>query len=203
MPAIDWLPLVTFVFITNFTPGPNVIPAMSLGILYGLRKAMRFCVGVFVGYIFLMLASAFAARALFNTFPGFEPALRVIGALYIGWLGVLALRKSIAVAVQDQPARGFWHGLFLQFVNVKGMLFGLTLFSTFLAPLRAAIGWQVAGAVGIAFSAFSAAATYAVFGAAIKRYLANETIRRAVSIFLSIMLFITALRILGFFDWLK
>ena len=203
MPQIDWLPLLTFVFITNFTPGPNVIPAMSIGIMAGFRRAMRFCAGVLAGYIFLMLASAFAATALLRVFPGFKSILRVAGALYIGWLAVSTFRKSLAVDLQDQDLHGFWHGLFMQFVNVKGLLFGLTLFSTFLAPLRSSISWQLWGVAGISLTAFSAAVTYAAFGSVIRRTLSNARIRRIISISLSALLFITALRILGMFDWIK
>jgi len=164
LPQIDWLALIPFVFITNFTPGPNVIPAMSLGVLYGFRKAMRFCAGILTGYIFLMLASAFVASALFAAFPAFENGLRVIGAIYIAYLAFTTLRKSFQIEINNQPMYGFWQGLLMQFVNIKGMLFGLTLFSTFLAPLQASITWQVMGAAGIAFSAFSAAVTTRYLG---------------------------------------
>jgi len=53
--------------------------------------------------------------------------LRIVGALYNGLLALSTLWKSLAVELQDQPTQGFWHGFFMQFVNLKGILFGLTL----------------------------------------------------------------------------
>ncbi len=203
MPDLDWLSLLTFVFITNFTPGPNVIPAMSIAVMAGFHKALRFCFGVLAGYVFLMSGSLLVAETLLNLYPGFALILRIAGALYIAWLAHATLRKSLSVEAQDGPLQGFWHGFFMQFVNLKGLLFGLTLFSTFLAPLRTRFTWQVYGVIAIALSAFLATVTYAAFGSAIRRYLSNERTRRAITILLSVLLFLTALRILGLFDWLK
>jgi len=200
---IEWLTLITLIFATNFSPGPVLLTTMSLGILYGIKHAVKFCVGVFIGYIILMLFTAFVAGTLMSVFPAFEIIVRAAGGLYIGWLAVSTLRKSFQVDVQDQPALGFKEGLLMQFVNIKGLLFGLTLFSSLLAPLQAKVSWQVLGAFGLGLSAFAATVTYAALGSVISKFLSDNRIRRAVSIILSLALFYVAVRISGVVEWIN
>ncbi len=199
---IEWITLITLIFATNFSPGPVLLTTTSLGILYGFKKAIKFCNGVFFGYTILMLFTAFAAGTLMKIFPNFQLVVRIAGGLYIGWLAISTYRKSFQVDVHEQPALGFKEGLLMQFVNVKGMVFGLTLFSSLLAPLQANVVWQVLGAVGLALSAYAATITYAGLGSVIRRFLSNERARRAVSIILSLALLYVALRISGLLDWL-
>ena len=44
--GIDWLPFLSFTFITIFTPGPNNISSMSMGLLYGFWQALALIPGV-------------------------------------------------------------------------------------------------------------------------------------------------------------
>ncbi len=201
--SIDWLPLISFVLITLFTPGPNGLSAMSLSMLYGFKQAAKFCMGVGAGYIVIMLADAFISNALLTALPVFESILRVAGALYIAWLALGMLRRSFQIEMRGQARQGFWYAFFFQLINVKGILFGLTLFSTFLSPLRGNLPALGLAAVAMALLAWIATSCYAFFGAAIRRSFDNPTVRKAVSIVLSLALFYVALRIAGFFEWLR
>jgi cysteine/O-acetylserine efflux protein len=147
--------------------------------------------------------AALVASTIFAAFPALDPILSIIGVLYINWLVYVTYRKGFQIELQDQPVLGFKHGFFMQFVNLKGLLFGLTLFSTFFAPLQGDLSAIILAVICIAFSAFSTAAVYAIFGSTIRRYFNNPRVQRAISAILSFLLFLTVLRILGLFDWLK
>ena len=38
----DLIPLISFVVVTTFTPGPNNISSASMGVLHGYRKTLNF-----------------------------------------------------------------------------------------------------------------------------------------------------------------
>lgn len=123
MPKLDWLPLISYCLIAIFTPGPNNISSTSMGVLYGYKRTLRFILGITLGFFIVLLADALIANALLAVLPGFESILRIVGALYIAFLAFETLRKSFQIEVNDKKPHGFWHGLILQVVNVKGILF--------------------------------------------------------------------------------
>ena len=44
--GIDFIPLVSFVMVTTFTPGPNNISSASMGVLYGYRDTVKYLAGL-------------------------------------------------------------------------------------------------------------------------------------------------------------
>lgn len=56
MPLLSFL---LYVFVTSFTPGPNNIMAMLLANKYGLKKTIRFCLGVGAGFFVIMLLCSY------------------------------------------------------------------------------------------------------------------------------------------------
>jgi threonine/homoserine/homoserine lactone efflux protein len=57
MQTIQWPALLSFVFITTLTPGPNNIACASLGIRYGYRKALPFILGIVSAFFLIMLGA--------------------------------------------------------------------------------------------------------------------------------------------------
>ena len=84
--GIDVIPLVSFVMITTFTPGPNNISSASMGVLYGYRDTMKYLAGILVGFFFIMLLCAYVSSTMLKFMPSIEPVLRITGSLYILWL---------------------------------------------------------------------------------------------------------------------
>jgi len=58
--TIDFMPLVVFVLITTFTPGPGNIASAAMGMMYGYRRTLRFLSGIVAGYLLIMLLCAWA-----------------------------------------------------------------------------------------------------------------------------------------------
>ncbi len=79
----DLLPLLSFVIITTFTPGPNNIASASMGLGFGYRKTLPFLLGIFSGFILIMMVCAYTSVSLMNRIPNIEKIMSVIGALYI------------------------------------------------------------------------------------------------------------------------
>jgi cysteine/O-acetylserine efflux protein len=129
----DFQAFLIYLLITTFTPGPNNILSMTNAMRFGYRRVQGFLVGVFLGFFLVLLLSAFLNLVLVNLVPQAESWLKMLGAVYMMILGV----QIILVKPQkdDQKQRGlntFWAGFGLQFLNVKGILYGVTIYATFI-----------------------------------------------------------------------
>ena len=81
--SIELFPLISFVLITTFTPGPSNISSASMGILHGYKGTLRFLLGLVSGLFLIMLLSGLISATLLRFFPALEPVLRYLGAAYI------------------------------------------------------------------------------------------------------------------------
>ncbi|MDZ3953987.1 MULTISPECIES: LysE family translocator [Bacillus cereus group] len=132
MPIFSFL---LFVFISSFTPGPNNFLAMTYANQYGLKRSMKFCVGVAFGFFILTSLCSFFNVVLLNILPIIEFPLKILGVAYMLYLAIKILTsKSSTNPVEKDNKNLFTVGISLQFVNPKGILFGLTVVSTFILP---------------------------------------------------------------------
>lgn len=194
---IEMIPLISFVIVTTFTPGPNNISSASMGVLCGYRKTLNYLAGIASGFFVVMMACGYLSSALLTVLPTMEIYLRWIGAGYILWLAWGILRSDYSASESDKAAKEFSKGFFLQLFNPKVAVYGLTLYSTFLAPISGRIDYLSFSAVTFAFTAFVATSTWALFGAAIKKKLKDDVFRKAINLSLSIMLIYTAVELSG------
>ncbi len=195
--SIDFIPLVSFVMITTFTPGPNNISSASMGVLYGYRNTIKYLTGITAGFFFIMLLCAYVSSALLNFIPSVEPALRIIGAAYILWIAIGTARANYAFSSTDQLPLGFKKGFFLQILNPKVVIYGLTLYSAFLSSAADSGFPQTISALLSAITAYCATTTWALAGAAIKKHLHQPGVRVLVNAVLVLLLVYTAIDLSG------
>ena len=195
--GIDFIPLVTFVVVTTFTPGPNNISSASMGVLHGYRNTVNYLAGITVGFFFIMLLCAYVSSTLLQIMPSAEPVLRIIGGLYILWLAIGTARASYAFKNTDQPPMGFKKGFFLQTFNPKVAVYGLTIYSTFLSTTTDYLFVQTVFAFLFALTAFCATSIWALCGAAIRKHLHQPRVRVFVNAVLVLLLIYTAIDLSG------
>jgi cysteine/O-acetylserine efflux protein len=124
-----------YAFITTFTPGPNNILSMANAMRFGYRKVHGFLLGVFVGFFVVLLLSAFINLVLVNTIPKAENWLKILGAIYMVILAIqIMLTKPDGEKSKQRGMNTFWTGFSLQFLNLKGILYGITIYATFIIP---------------------------------------------------------------------
>lgn len=81
------------------------------------------------------VGSALFGAALFRFLPDVEPTMRAVGAaLYFGWPLAFGGRDQETEDSRLVPVNGVVSGMLLQFVNPKGILYGITAFSSFVLP---------------------------------------------------------------------
>src|SRR6266508_3563350 len=127
--------LISFVLISTFTPGPSNISSASMAVLHGYRNTLKYQIGLAVGVLILMLLSGWLSTTLLQFFPALELIMRYVGAGYILYLAFGILKASYTFTERDTKPLGFIHGLVLQILNPKLVVYAFTLFSAFLAPM--------------------------------------------------------------------
>ncbi len=132
----NFYPFLTYVIVTTFTPGPNNILSMSNGLRDGYRNTLRFLAGVTSGFLVVMLISGALNVALVNVIPQMRLWLTWFGAAYMLYLAVhIAFSKPHAETARSNALNTFKAGFALQFINLKGILYGITVFSFFITPV--------------------------------------------------------------------
>jgi cysteine/O-acetylserine efflux protein len=129
-------PFLTYVFVTTFTPGPNNILSMTNGLRYGYRRTLKFLAGMTAGFLVVMLISGLLNVALVRLVPQLRFWLNLFGAAYMVYLAAhIVFSKPQEDAPQSQSLNTFGAGFALQFVNLKGILYGVTVFALFITPV--------------------------------------------------------------------
>jgi cysteine/O-acetylserine efflux protein len=196
MPS-NLFPLLSFVLISTFTPGPSNISSASMGVLHGYKHTLNYQIGLAVGVFLVMFLSGWVSAALLQIVPALEPALRYIGAGYLLYLAFGILKASYLFTEQDVKPLGFTHGVTLQMLNPKLFFYALTLFSAFLASAAGDLALLIVAAALLSAIAFSATSIWALFGAAIKTYLHQPGVKVVVNGILALMLAYSAMNLAG------
>jgi cysteine/O-acetylserine efflux protein len=192
------LPLLSYVFISTFTPGPSNLSSTSIAVVHGYKRTLNYQTGLAVGVFLEMVLIGLVSTALLSGFPVLEPVLRYVGAGYILYLAFGVLKASYAFTDQNMQSVGFTHGLLLQVLNPKLLFYAFTLFSVFLVPIADNMVLVVLAAFLLAAISFIATSVWAIFGAAIKNYLHNPRLKVIVNVLLSLSLVYTAIALIGF-----
>ncbi|MDP5252781.1 MULTISPECIES: cysteine/O-acetylserine transporter [unclassified Vibrio] len=154
----------TYVIITSFTPGPNNILSLSIATQRGFKYSTKVILGMFCGYIILMLLCGVFTYHMVNLLPVITPWLTWVGAAYIVWLAWTIANSDLTTATERSERVTFLAGFGLQFVNVKIILYGITSISTFVLPYTTDIKWILSASLLLAFIALASNLTWAIAG---------------------------------------
>lgn len=163
-------------------PGPNLIYIITRGIQQGRRAAIVSSLGVQLGMVMHVLLATFGLSALVAKSPVLYDVLRYAGAAYLVWMGVSLLRKRHApvdAPVEVRPAsmrRIFVHGLAINMLNPKVILFVLALLPQFVDPAQGSTSIQMLslGAVMIVVALISDT-TYAIASGSVGEWLKRHS----------------------------
>src|SRR5829696_7103366 len=103
----DFLPALSFILISTFTPGPNNISSATMGALHGFRNTVNYLLGIMVGFLLVMFICAVGSSWVLHLFPGIEALLRYIGAAYTLYLAYGVLKASYSFEGESAKPLGF------------------------------------------------------------------------------------------------
>ena len=122
------------------TPGPNMAYLLSRTICQGRAAGLVSLGGVGIGFAVYVLLAAFGITALLFAVPLAYDALRIAGAVYLGWMAWNALKPGGAspFQVRSLPAgsrrRLFSMGMLTTLLNPKVAALYLSLLPQFIDP---------------------------------------------------------------------
>ncbi len=189
------LSFLLYVFVTSFTPGPNNIMAMLFANQYGLKRTLRFCVGVGAGFFIIIMLSSYFNLWLKNFIPKIEFAMTILGAVYMLYLAykVLTSKSKTKNSEREDKNNSFKAGMLLQFVNPKGVLYGLTVISTFVIPFYHSNASLLLISLFLAFIGFLATFSWSLFGSMFQVFLSKY--RRAFNVVMALLLVYSAVSV--------
>jgi len=107
--------------------------SMVNGMRYRYRRLVRFLAGIFSGFFIVMLVCGLLNVVLVGVLPAAEHWLKIIGALYMLYLAYHILRSGPVPESEGADASStFRFGFTMQFLNVKVILYGVTVYSLFI-----------------------------------------------------------------------
>jgi threonine/homoserine/homoserine lactone efflux protein len=119
------------------TPGPDMSLFLAKTVAGGRRAGIAAYTGASLGSVVHSLLAAFGISALIAASPASFLALKVVGAAYLLWLAVDALRNGSSLNVRSQQGQraSFWGtlalGLGVNLTNPKVVLFFVTFLPQF------------------------------------------------------------------------
>jgi len=161
----DFSIFLVYVFLTTFTPGPNNLMSLSNATRYGFKKSLKFNYGVFVGFLIILILSMLFSVTLYRVLPSVKPYMTAAGAIYILWLASkILVSKPHTDNEPHKKSTSFSHGVLLQFLNPKGILYAITITSTFITPYYDNLFVIMGLTVFLAFVCLLSTCSWSLFG---------------------------------------
>jgi threonine/homoserine/homoserine lactone efflux protein len=131
---IAWTSFLVALLIIMIVPGPDFVLIMGNAVR-SLRKGTEAALGVVTGLLIHATLATIGLSALVAAVPTALLVVKVIGALYLAYLGFMTLRTASGAA-QEQSAKGnvFLRGLLCDLLNPKVMLTFLSLIPQAMDP---------------------------------------------------------------------
>jgi threonine/homoserine/homoserine lactone efflux protein len=132
------------------SPGPDNLMVLGVGMSRGRAKGMAFGLGCALGCLTHTILATLGVSALIAASPMAFTALKVLGGVYLIWLGWGALRSTGGARVEggalpdESLPRLFGKGLFANSVNPKVVLFFLSFLPQFVVAGNGPVSWQTA-----------------------------------------------------------
>ena len=135
--------------LVTLAPGPDNLMVLSLGISRGRRRGMAFGLGCAAGCISHTILAALGVSALIAASATAFTALKILGGLYLLWLGWQSFRSSGGTGVRRDAGGGesvwslFRKGLLANAINPKVVMFFLAFLPQFVVASRGDTAWQI------------------------------------------------------------
>lgn len=146
-----WLLFFTAAIALNISPGPDLLYILSRTIAQGAKVGWASAAGVCTGAIVHVLAAAFGLSAILAASAVAFTVVKYVGAAYLLYLGVQALRSrgagmDLAAAperIAVTPWQAFRQGILVDVLNPKAAIFFMAFLPQFVRPSRGSAPLQL------------------------------------------------------------
>jgi threonine/homoserine/homoserine lactone efflux protein len=140
-----WLAFIVAAGIILIIPGPTVLAVISHSLAHGRRAVLPLVAGVILGDVTSMTFSLLGLGAILAASATLFSALKLIGALYLIYLGVKLWRSNPATSAAVSPdnpitSKALLTNLFVvTSLNPKGIAFFIAFLPQFVTPSEKAL----------------------------------------------------------------
>ncbi|MCI9977626.1 LysE family transporter [Clostridioides difficile] len=187
------LSFLPYAFVTGFTPGPNNILALNTISNNGWKKGKSVVIGISMGFICIMFICALGCLELSKFIPMITGIMKYIGALYIIWLAI-QVAKSKPNNDSEVKKESFWTGFILQFVNVKIIIFAITVYTGYVIPVSQSVEYLLSAAVCSSIVGISGTLTWALAGGILQKYINKHY--KVINIIMALVLVWSAVKLI-------
>ncbi|MBB6480455.1 LysE family transporter [Spirochaeta isovalerica] len=194
------LPFLSYAVAMTFSPGPNNLMSMFNSGRDGYVRTLGFMAGIFTGFFFIMLFSAYLNLALYTYIPQITSIMKYIGAaylLYLAWkVSGIRFGGKASDKVEEESSgtvNSFRVGMTMQLVNVKVILYGLTILSGFVIPYYRGPVRLTLFSVLLASFSFLSINSWALFGSLFRKIISRH--KRFFNLLMSVLLLYSALAV--------
>lgn len=121
---------------------------LSHGVSHGARGGVAVALGIFVADLLLTALTATGVSAAFSTWPPSFDVLRYLGALYLMWMAVQAIRQRGAARFEQARKSSLGSVSRLatlnSLLNPKALLFFIVFLPQFVVPANGSVAIQLA-----------------------------------------------------------
>lgn len=182
--------LIAFAFVGSVTPGPNNMMLLASGVNFGFRRTIPHILGSSSGLMLMIAFVGLGLGQILDRYPAVHAALKIVGASYLLWLA-WRLAHAGAIAAGEVAPRGhpmsFVAATVFQWVNPKAWVLAVAAVATY-AKLDAFTSSVVAIALVTGAVNLPSVGAWALFGASLKRFLAEPRTLRAFNIGMALLL---------------
>jgi len=138
---MTWESMVSFFFailIFGVTPGPGVFAILARALVSGARSCVFLALGMTISDILYLIAACIGLSALATHWSELFIAIRIIGAIYLVYLGWKMWNAPTTLEEAEQPSTGvgagvsFLQGFLISVSNPKVILFYIAFLPTFM-----------------------------------------------------------------------
>ncbi|MGW4845226.1 LysE family translocator [Nocardia brasiliensis] len=143
------LAFVATTFVAMITPGPDMLFVLGCGMRGGPRAGLYATAGVATSEAIHVAVAAAGLAALFAAVPAAFTVVRILGAAYLIYLGVQAIRNRGSLPTDEREVgvsarKAYLSGLLTNLLNPKMVTFTIAFLPLFIDPSLGRIWLQFA-----------------------------------------------------------
>ncbi len=177
-----YLSFVAIIIVLLLSPGPSVILSINNGVKYGSKIASVGVMGNVIAFQLLMVLSATGLGAVLATSNEFFIVLKIIGAMYLIYLGFKLWFTSVPQSLNEQsleqnqksPLSLFKEAFFVTISNPKALVFVSALLPQFINANNALLPQIILLFLTTALIHFTIYQSYAVLSSKAKHKLESS-----------------------------
>lgn len=133
MPSFEHLiPFFIATAIFAFVPGPAILYTAAQTLARGRRAGFMAALGIHLGCYVHVFAAALGLSAIFVHVPLAYTVVKIVGAVYLVWLGISLIRQKLSGAVAEEGVstnmpksarRAFIESMWVEILNPKVAIF--------------------------------------------------------------------------------